>query len=125
MRPWFAPIVLLLAACSSIDEPASEAVIDQFHGALNRQDWPAIDGLLTQSTRNLRPGGGTARSFRNITARHGRYLGGELAGMDEAGGVITVAWAARYERGPVSELFMLKSERGVVKIDGYTDNPAL
>ena len=125
MKRWLAPVVLLLAACSSVDEPASEAVIDTFHGALNRQDWAAIDGLLTQSTRNLRPGGGTARSFRNITARHGRYLGGELAGMEADNGITTIAWSARYERGPVSELFMLKTEAGAVKIDGYTDNPTL
>ena len=115
-------IAAMLAGCSSFDEPAAVDVVARFHTALNAQDWAAIDGMLTASTRNLRPGGGTARAFRNITARHGRYTGGELAGIDGKDGRITIAWAARYEKGPVSELFVLVEEGGVLKIDSYSDN---
>lgn len=124
MRRWLAPIVLAaaLAGCSGIDEPASVALVDRFHVALNAGDWPAIDAMLSQSTRNLRPGGATARAFRAITERHGRYLGGELAGIGADAGFITLAWAARYERGPVSEQFVLVEEGGRLKIDSYTDN---
>lgn len=124
MRPWLAPLVAVaLAACSGPDEEATRGVIDRFHAALNAGDWAAIDGLLTTSTRNLRPGGGTARAFRAIIQRHGRYKGGELEGMSHEDGRTTIAWSARYERGPVSELFVLVEERGSLKIDSYTDAP--
>lgn len=124
MRAYLFPVAMAaaLAACSAIDEPAAVDVIGRFHNALNAGDWAAIDGLLSQSTRNLRPAGGTARAFRNIIARHGRYTGGELAGITDEGGRITIAWAARYEQGPVSELFVLVEEGGQLKIDSYTDN---
>lgn len=122
MRGWLAPLAAIaLAACSGPDEKASRAVIDRFHGALNAGDWAAIDGLLTRSTRDLRPGGGTARAFRAIIARHGRYTGGELAGRVHKDGRTTITWSARYERGPVSELFVLVEEGGALKIDSYTD----
>jgi hypothetical protein len=125
MKRWIAPIAVsvLLAACSGPDAAASRAVTDRFHGALNAGDWTAIDGLLSQSTRNLRPGGGTARAFRAIIERHGRYIGGELAGITREDGRATVAWSARYEQGPVSELFVLMEENGQLKIDSYTDQP--
>lgn len=122
MKPWLAPLAAIaLVACSGPDEKASRAVIDRFHAALNAGDWAAVDGLLTQSTRNLRPGGGTARAFRAIIQRHGRYTGGELEGMSHEDGRTTIAWSARYERGPVSELFVLVEEGGSLKIDSYTD----
>ena len=124
MRSLLFPVALAatLAACSSIDEPAAVDVIGRFHTALNAGDWAAVDGLLSKSTRNLRPGGGTARAFRNIIARHGRYVGGELAGITQDDGMITIAWAARYDQGPVSEMFVLIEEGGQLKIDSYTDN---
>ena len=124
MRQYLFPVALAvtLAACSGVDEPAAVDVITRFHTALNAGDTAAIDGLLTRSTRDLRPGGGTARAFRAITARHGRYVGGELAGLDAEKGRITIAWAARYEQGPVSELFVIVEEGGGLKIDSYTDN---
>jgi hypothetical protein len=124
MRQFLFPVAMAatLAACSSFDEPAAVDVVARFHTALNAGDWPGIDGLLTQSTRNLRPGSGTARAFRNIITRHGRYMGGELAGIDGKDGRITIAWAARFEKGPVSELFVLVDEGGTLKIDSYTDN---
>jgi hypothetical protein len=116
-------IAAALASCSGVDEPASVAVVDRFHTALNAGDWAAIDTLLSRSTRDLRPGGATARAFRAIIQRHGRYKGGELAGISDDSGPITIAWAADYERGPVSELFVLVEEGGALKIDSYTDNP--
>jgi len=124
MRRFLFPVAVAaaLAGCSGFDEPAAVDVVARFHTALNAGDWAAIDGLLTTSTRNLRPGSGTARAFRNITARHGRYLGGELAGIDGKDGRITIAWAARYQQGPVSELFVLVEEGSALKIDSYTDN---
>jgi hypothetical protein len=124
MRSFLFPAALAvsLAACSSFDEPAAVDVVGRFHSALNAGDWAAIDGLLTRSTRDLRPGGATARAFRRITDRHGRYMGGELAGIDGKDGRITIAWAARYEQGPVSELFVLVEEGGSLRIDSYTDN---
>lgn len=124
MKRFLFPVALAasLAACSAIDEPAAEDVLARFHAGLNQGDWAAIDGLLSQSTRNLRPGGATARAFRRITERHGRYVGGELAGISDEQGRITIAWAARYEQGPVSELFVLVEEGGKLKIDSYTDN---
>ena len=123
MRLPLAPIVLAaaVAGCSGVDEPASRAVVERFHAALNAGDWAAIDGLLSPSARNLRPGGGTARAFRAISARHGRYLGGNLAGISHDHGRTTIAWSARYERGPVSELFVLVEAGGQLKIDSYTD----
>jgi hypothetical protein len=125
MRRWFAPVAVavLLAACSGPDAAASRAVIDRFHAALNAGDWAAIDGLLSQSTRNLRPGGATARAFRAIIKRHGRYRGGELEGITRESGATTLAWSARYEKGPVSELFVLVEEGGGLRIDSYTDQP--
>ena len=124
MRQWMFPVAAaaILAGCSGIDEPAAVDVIGRFHTALNAGDWAGIDGLLTRSTRDLRPGGATARAFRRITERHGRYVGGELAGIDGKDGRITIAWAARYEQGPVSELFVLVDEAGKLKIDSYSDN---
>jgi hypothetical protein len=126
MRRLFAPVAVavLLAACSGPDAAASRAVIDRFHAALNAGDWAAVDGLLSRSTRNLRPGGATARAFRAIIQRHGRYTGGELEGITRDDGRTTVAWSARYEKGPVSELFVLVEEGGQLKIDSYTDQPA-
>ncbi|WP_310474913.1 hypothetical protein [Sandarakinorhabdus sp.] len=123
MRRWLAPVALCLAlaACAGPDEAASRAVIDRFHVALNAGDWVAIDGLLSPSTRNLRPGVGTARAFRAIIQRHGRYTGGELEGLNHDDGRTTIAWSARYERGPVSELFVLVEAGGLLKIDSYTD----
>jgi hypothetical protein len=115
------PVAIVLAACSGPDEKASRAVIDRFHTALNAGDWPAIDGLLSQSTRDLRPGDGTARAFRALIQRHGRYTGGQLTGIGHNDGRTTIAWSARYERGPVSELFVLVEEGGQLKIDSYTD----
>ena len=112
---------LLLTACASADAPASRAVVTRFHVALNTGNWPAIDALLSQSSRDLHPG--TARAFRAITARHGYYLGGELAAISADRGRTYVAWAARYERGPVQEAFVLIEEGGSLKIDSYTDKP--
>ena len=127
MRRWAAPIVLVaamlnLAACSGPDEAASTEVIDRFHTALNAGDWPAIGGVLARSARNLRPGGAAARACRAITARRGQYVGGYIASITAAGGRTTVAWSARYERGAVSELFVLIPEDGGTKIESYTDN---
>jgi hypothetical protein len=126
MKPILAPVAVavLLTACSGPDAVASRAVIDRFHAALGAGDWAAIDGLLSQSTRNLRPGGATARAFRAIIERHGRYKGGELEGITLEDGRTTIAWSARYENGPVSELFVLVEEGGQLKIDSYTDQPA-
>jgi hypothetical protein len=126
MRRWLLPAVLAVAlhGCNSApDEAASVAVVARFHAALNAGDWPAIDALLSQSARDLRPGGGTARAFRAITARHGRYKSGALAGINRDEGRTSVAWSARYERGPVSELFVLNDAGGAVQIDSYTDRP--
>lgn len=111
----------LLAACSGPDDAASRDVIDRFHLALNAGDWAAIDGLLSPSTRNLRPGLGTARAFRALTERHGRYTGGQLTSRHHENGRTTITWSARYERGAVSELFVLVEEGGSLKIDSYTD----
>jgi hypothetical protein len=123
VRGWLVPLAAIaLAACAGPDEKASRGVIDRFHVALNAGDWVAVDGLLSQSTRNLRPGGGTARAFRAIIQRHGRYTGGELGGISRDDGRTTIAWSARYERGPVSELFVLVEEGGSLKIDSYTDS---
>jgi hypothetical protein len=125
VRRWLAPLAAVaLAACAGPDEPASRAVIGRFHAALNAGDWGAVDGLLSRSTRNLRPGGGTARAFRAIIARHGRYIGGELAGIDHRDGRTTITWSARYEHGPVTELFVLVEEGGQLRIDSYTDAPS-
>ena len=126
MRRWLAPVALvaLLSACSGVDEPAAHAVVDRFHVALNAGDWGAIDTMLTQDARALRPGIGTARAFGNLIERHGRYLGGELAGITAEDGRTTLAWAAKYEKGPVSELFVLREEAGALKIESFTDNPA-
>jgi hypothetical protein len=123
MRRLIAPIALAaaLAGCASVDEQGASAVVERFHAALNAGDWAAIDGLLGQSARNLRPGGGTARAFRAITARHGRYLGGTRATITADGGRINLTWSARYERGPVTEAFVLVEEGGSLKIDSYTD----
>lgn len=124
MRRWLAPVACLwVTACSQVDEPAAHALVDRFHTALNRSDWAAIDAMLTQDARRLRPGIGTARAFGNLISRHGRYLGGELAGLSDEDGRITLAWAAKYENGPVSELFVLRNEGGTLKIESFTDNP--
>lgn len=126
MRQWLAPVALvaMISGCSSVDEPAAHAVVDRFHTALNAGDWPAIDAMLTADARALRPGIGTARAFGNLIERHGRYTGGELAGLTGEDGRITLAWSARYEKGPVSELFVLREEGGALKIESFTDNPA-
>ena len=114
---------MLLAACSTApSEAESAAVIDRFHAALNADDTAAIDALFTQSTRNLRPGIGTARAFRALSARHGRYLDGSRATLASIDGRTTLVWRARYERGPVAELFVLVAEDGAVKIDSYSDD---
>lgn len=125
MRRWLAPIALvaLLSACSGVDEPAAHDVVDRFHTALNAGDWAAIDAMLTADARRLRPGMGTARAFGNLITRHGRYAGGELEGITGEDGRTTLAWAARYEKGPVSELFVLREEGGSLKIESFTDNP--
>ncbi len=125
MRRWLAPVAVMamLAACSPADEKRAHQVVDRFHAALNAGDWPAIDALLTTDARRLRPGLGTARAFRNLITRHGRYLGGELAGITAEDGRTTLAWSARYEQGPVSELFVLREEGGALKIESFTDNP--
>jgi hypothetical protein len=113
---------LALAACSNTPgEADSVALIDRFHAALNADDTPAIDALLSQSTRNLRPGIGTARAFRALSARHGRYLSGSIGKLASKDSRTTIAWSARYERGPVPELFVLVTEGGAVKIDSYSD----
>ncbi|MBU6164960.1 MAG: hypothetical protein KGQ52_02380 [Alphaproteobacteria bacterium] len=125
MRRWLAPVAAaaLISACSGVDEKAAHAVVDRFHAALNAGDWPAIDALLTKDARALRPGIGTARAFGNLIDRHGRYQGGELAGISAEDGRTTLAWAAKYEKGPVSELFVLREEGGSLKIESFTDNP--
>lgn len=117
-------LVAALAGCSGVDEPASRFVVDRFHTALNAGDWATIDRVLSQSTRNLRPGGGTAHAFRAIVARHGRYQGGQLASIKADAGRTTITWSARYQSGPVPELFVLVEEGGHLKIDSYTDQPA-
>ncbi|WP_164155727.1 hypothetical protein [Sandarakinorhabdus rubra] len=126
MRGWLAPAVLVaaLVACSGVDEAAAVGLVTRFHAALADGDWAAIDGLLSRSTRALRPGLGTARAFRNLGARHGRYLGGGLARISADDGRITLVWAARYERGAVNELFVLVDEDGGLKIDSYSDKAA-
>lgn len=117
-------LALLLTGCNrapAVDD--GRAVITRFHAALNAGDWPAIDALLSQSTRNLRPGGGTARAFRAIIARHGRYLDGTLAASHGEDGRLTLDWQARFEQGPVPERFVLVREADQVVIDSYTDQP--
>lgn len=125
MRRWLAPValVMLLSACSGVDEPAAHQLVDRFHAAVNAGDWASIDGMLTADARALRPGIGTARAFGNLISRHGRYIGGELEGITAEDSRTTLAWAARYEKGPVSELFVLREEGGVLKIESFTDNP--
>jgi hypothetical protein len=125
MRRWLAPIALavLVSACSAADEKAAHGVVDRFHTALNAGDWAAIDTMLTSDARALRPGIGTARAFGNLIERHGRYVGGELAGITAEDGRTTLAWAAKYQNGPVSELFVLREEFGALKIESFTDNP--
>lgn len=125
MRRWLAPVALVmpLSACSGVDEPAAHQLVDRFHAAVNAGDWASIDGMLTADARALRPGIGTARAFGNLISRHGRYIGGELEGITAEDGRTTLAWAARYEKGPVSELFVLREEGGVLKIESFTDNP--
>lgn len=116
-------IALLLAACSNAPTEAdSLAVIDRFHRALNADDTATINTLLTQSTRDLRPGIGTARAFRALSARHGRYLGGTLGTLTSEGDRTSIVWRARYDRGPVPELFVLVAEDGAVRIDSYSDD---
>jgi len=126
MRRWLAPVALvaLVSACSAADEKGAHALVDRFHAAVNAGDWAVIDAMLTKDARALRPGIGTARSFGNLITRHGRYVGGELAGITAEDGRTTLAWAARYEQGPVSELFVLREEGGRLKIESFTDNPA-
>lgn len=126
MRRWLAPVAAasLLAACSGPDETQARAVVDRFHAALNAGDWAAIDGLLSQSARDLRPGGGTARAFRAITARHGRYLGGDVAQITREDGRTSLTWSAHYERGPVPEAFVLVGEGSALRIESYTDQAA-
>ncbi len=123
MRAWLVPVVMAasLTACSAPDEAASRAVIGQFHAAIDAGDWAGVDALLTRSTRDLRPGGATARAFRALTARHGRYLGGEVASITAEAGRTRILWNARYEKGPVSELFVLVEEDGALKVDSYSD----
>lgn len=125
MKRWLAPMALvaLVSACSGVDEQGAEALVDRFHVALNAGDWAAIDAMLTGDARALRPGIGTARAFGNLITRHGRYRGGELEGMTAEDGRITLAWAARYDKGPVSELFVLREDGGALKIESFTDNP--
>jgi hypothetical protein len=119
-----AAALLLLAGCTRApDEEASRATIERFHAALNAADWKAIDGLLSQSARNLRPGGGTARAFRAIVARHGRYLGGDVASFTHTHTHAMIDWAARFEAGAVTERFALVEEGGQIRIDSYTDQP--
>jgi hypothetical protein len=114
--------LLLLAACNSApDRAESRAAVGRFHAALNAGDWPAIDALLSREARDLRPGGGTARAFRAIAARHGRHLGGDIATFSTDGPRATLDWAAQYERGAVTEQFGLVHEAGGVRIDSYTD----
>ena len=124
MKWLLATVALALAACSGIDEPAGRAVVDRFHVALNAGDYAAIDGLLSTSARNIRPGGGTARAFRAITARHGRYQGGKLTSITAAGDRTTLRWSARYDGGTVAEVFVLAPEGGGLKIESYTDKPS-
>ncbi|MEN9932671.1 MAG: hypothetical protein RIS17_1244 [Pseudomonadota bacterium] len=123
MRAWLAPFALAasLTACSAPDEAASRTVIGQFHAAIDASDWAAVDALLTRSTRDLRPGGATARAFRALTARHGRYLGGDIASITAGDGHTRILWQARYEKGPVRELFVLVEEGGGLKVDSYSD----
>lgn len=117
-----AAVALLLVACSRAPAEAdSVAVIDRFHNALNADETPAIDALLSQSTRNLRPGIGTARAFRALGNRHGRYRDGTLGSIARDDRRTTIIWRARYERGPVSELFVLVDQGGQPRIDSYTD----
>jgi hypothetical protein len=117
------PVVLavVLSGCSNIDQQASQAVVGRFHSALNAGDWATIDSLLSQSTRNLRPGGATARAFRAITQRHGQYVSGKLARIENLNDTVTIAWTARYDKGPVAEFFVLVEEDGGIKIDSYSD----
>lgn len=123
MNRFVVPIALAaaLAACASADVQASKSTVDQFHAALNAGDWAAIDGLLSQSARDLRPGGATARAFRAITQRHGRYLGGDLANIEYADGRTTLVWTARFENDSATEFFVLVDEGGALKIDSYSD----
>lgn len=124
MRRWLLPLLLALASCDSAPKQAdSVAAVARFHTALNADDWAGIDGLLSQSARDLRPGGGTARAFRAVKARHGAYQGGELAGISRDDGRATLDWAARYGNGPVREQFVLITQGGAVRIDSYTDRP--
>ena len=125
MKRLIAQIVLAaaLAGCSGADEPASRAVVDQFHAALNAGDWAAIHARLSPSARDLRPGGGTARAFRAIARRHGRYLGGQPASITAAAGGVRIIWAAQYQAGPVREYFVLVKAGGQIRIDSYSDKP--
>lgn len=126
LLPLLLPLLLpvLLAACSNApDEQQAKTVVAQFHSAVNEQDIAAIDAMLTRSTRELRPGVGTARAFANLTQRHGRYIDGTAGPIDRHEGRTRIDWQARYAGGPVREQFVLVHEAGAVKIEGYTDDP--
>lgn len=132
MRRWLFPVALVaalstgLSACADADKGAALDLLARFHGAVNAGDVAAIDAMLAGSARQLRPGLGTARAFGALTRRHGRYLGGEMAGLtgDAGDGGLAIAWSARYAQGPVSEQFVLVREGGGLKIASYTDDPA-
>ncbi|WP_353217523.1 hypothetical protein [Sandarakinorhabdus sp.] len=122
------PMLVLLAitGCTNApDKQESQTVVAQFHSAVNAQDIAAIDALLTRSTRELRPGVGTARAFAKLMQRHGRYIDGHAGPIDRHEGRTRINWQARYVNGPVNEQFVLMHEAGVVKIEGYTDDPRL
>jgi hypothetical protein len=115
-------MALALAACAGPDVAASDAAIARFHAAIDADDIAAIDAMLTRSTRALRPGNATARAFRNLPRRHGRYLGGSAASITQDGPRTRIIWHARYAKGPVTELYVLAQEDGVLKLDSYSDD---
>lgn len=119
-----AAMLLAIASCANApDEQQTLTMLAQFHSAVNTQDIAAIDALLARSTRELRPGVGTARAFAKLKQRHGRYIDGKAGPIDRHEGRTRIIWQARYAGGPVNEQFVLIYEAGGVKIEGYTDDP--
>jgi len=119
-----AALLLGIASCTNApDEQQALTMVAQFHSAVNTQDIAAIDALLARSARELRPGVGTARAFAGLMQRHGRYIDGKAGPIDRHEGRTRISWQARYARGPVNEQFLLVEEAGVIKIEGYTDDP--
>jgi hypothetical protein len=114
----------VLAACSpAADMPLGEAGITDFHQKLNAQDFDGIYGVTSSEFKGASSRAEFVPLLAAIHRKLGAFQSGSLVGWNDSmmtsGHMLTINYAAKYERGSANEGFVFHIEGGKAVLAGY------